>query len=61
MTLKDEKSREEDVRVQIRGLTPDGYLLAEDSQGERYSLSPDGNSLDFFKGLIKSKLPAAAR
>jgi biotin---protein ligase len=48
---------ERDVSMEIKGLTPDGYLLAADDSGERYSLSPDGNSLDFFKGLIRSKLP----
>lgn len=32
-------------------------MLAVDEAGERYSLSPDGNSLNFFEGLIKRKLP----
>ena len=26
--------------------------------GERYELHPDGNSLDFFRGLVRRKLPA---
>lgn len=59
MTLKGDAG-EEDVSVRIQGLTVDGYLLAADDCGEQYSLSPDGNSLDFFKGLIKSKLPSTA-
>lgn len=31
---------------------------AADAAGERYELHPDGNSLDFFKGLVRKKLPA---
>ena len=56
MTLKG-KAGEDDVAMRIQGLTSDGYLLAVDDKGEQYSLSPDGNSLDFFEGLIKAKLP----
>lgn len=48
---------EEDAVVTIKGLTEEGYLLAVDSAGQRFSLSPDGNSLNFFDGLIKRKLP----
>ena len=48
------------VSVVIRGLSPHGYLLAEDAAGERYELHPDGNSLDFFRGLVRRKVPAAA-
>ena len=47
------------VRVVIRGLSAYGYLRAEDAAGERYELHPDGNSLDFFRGLVRKKLPAA--
>ncbi|EFN52509.1 hypothetical protein CHLNCDRAFT_26827 [Chlorella variabilis] len=43
--------------VTIRGLSPSGYLLATDAGGERYELHPDGNSLDFFRGLVRKKLP----
>ncbi|PRW20579.1 biotin-- ligase 2-like [Chlorella sorokiniana] len=46
------------IPVTIRGLSPNGYLLAVDGAGERYELHPDGNSLDFFKGLVRKKLPA---
>jgi hypothetical protein len=56
VTLKG-KAGEDDVAMRIQGLTSDGYLLAVDDKGEQYSLSPDGNSLDFFEGLIKAKLP----
>jgi biotin--protein ligase len=31
--------------------------LAIDASGEKYELHPDGNSLDFFKGLVRKKLP----
>ncbi|KAL3687581.1 hypothetical protein R1sor_013890 [Riccia sorocarpa] len=44
------------VPVTIRGLTPSGYLLATDEQGEQYELHPDGNSFDFLKGLVRAKL-----
>jgi biotin--protein ligase len=47
------------VGVTVLGLSPHGYLLAEDGAGERYELHPDGNSLDFFKGLVRKKLAAA--
>ena len=30
---------------------------AVDGGGERYELHPDGNSLDFFQGLVRKKLP----
>eukprot|EP00850_Spirogloea_muscicola_P015278 SM000116S24199 [mRNA] locus=s116:62796:65821:+ [translate_table: standard] len=44
------------VSLTIQGLTPDGFLLARDEQGQSYALHPDGNSLDFFKGLISRKI-----
>lgn len=47
----------EQVQVAVMGLSPHGYLMAEDGAGQRYELHPDGNSLDFFKGLIRKKLP----
>eukprot|EP00887_Chlorella_sp_A99_P000364 scaffold13.g364.t1 len=52
--LEDEGRR---VHVRIEGLSSHGYLLAADAAtGERYELHPDGNSLDFFHGLVKKKL-----
>ena len=42
--------------VIVRGLTKSGYLLASGSNGQRYELHPDGNSFDFFKGLVRKKL-----
>ncbi|KAL3687597.1 hypothetical protein R1sor_013906 [Riccia sorocarpa] len=54
---KDPKSSQvSHVPVTIRGLTPSGYLLATDAQGEQYELHPDGNSFDFLKGLVRAKL-----
>ncbi|TVU12062.1 hypothetical protein EJB05_45686 [Eragrostis curvula] len=35
-----------------RGLTPTGYLYAIGQDGQSYVLHPDGNSFDFFKGLL---------
>ncbi|KAG2429540.1 hypothetical protein HXX76_010775 [Chlamydomonas incerta] len=46
------------VRLAIRGLSPAGFLLAVDEAGQRYELTPDGNSLDMMRGLIRRKLPA---
>ncbi|GAQ87737.1 Putative biotin holocarboxylase synthetase/biotin-protein ligase [Klebsormidium nitens] len=46
--------------VTIKGLSYNGFLLASDEKGEQYELSPDGNSLDFFNGLIKRKILSAA-
>lgn len=51
------EGQEEDAAVIIKGLTDEGYLLAEDHAGDKYALSPDGNRLDFFNGLIRKKLP----
>ncbi|CAO2834694.1 unnamed protein product [Amaranthus hypochondriacus] len=42
--------------VTIQGLTTSGYLLAVGDDGHMCELHPDGNSLDFFKGLIRHKL-----
>ncbi|KAL3163002.1 hypothetical protein ABBQ32_009434 [Trebouxia sp. C0010 RCD-2024] len=44
------------VALTVRGLTDYGYLLADDELGTPFALHPDGNSLDFFKGLIRHKL-----
>jgi biotin---protein ligase len=46
------------VPVTIQGLTSSGYLLAVDEAGERYELHPDGNSLDWFAGLVRRKMKA---
>ena len=46
------------ARVTIKGVTATGYLLAVDEKGTRYELHPDGNSLDFFQGLVRKKLPS---
>eukprot|EP01104_Vermistella_antarctica_P010227 TRINITY_DN2709_c0_g1_i1.p1 TRINITY_DN2709_c0_g1~~TRINITY_DN2709_c0_g1_i1.p1 ORF type:complete len:510 (+),score=110.76 TRINITY_DN2709_c0_g1_i1:169-1698(+) len=43
--------------VTIKGISESGFLLGIDDQGERVELHSDGNRLDFFKGLIRRKLP----
>lgn len=45
-----------EVGLTIQGLTAAGYLLAVDDDNQLYELHPDGNSLDFFKGLVRKKL-----
>lgn len=42
--------------VTIQGLTSSGYLLAIGDDNQMCELHPDGNSFDFFKGLIRRKL-----
>ncbi|KAA8538538.1 hypothetical protein F0562_028091 [Nyssa sinensis] len=42
--------------VTIQGLTSSGYLLAIGEDGQMCKLHPDGNSFDFFKGLVRRKL-----
>ncbi|CAL1353375.1 unnamed protein product [Linum trigynum] len=42
--------------VTVQGLTSSGYLLAMGDDNHMYELHPDGNSFDFFKGLIRRKL-----
>ena len=49
--------KEKTVKLVEKGVTSTGYLLAVDAKGGRYELHPDGNSLDFFKGLVRKKLP----
>ncbi|XP_062224007.1 biotin--protein ligase 2-like [Phragmites australis] len=44
--------------VTIQGFTPAGYLYAIGQDGESYELHPDGNSFDFFKGLVRRKMEA---
>ncbi|KAK3282795.1 hypothetical protein CYMTET_9485 [Cymbomonas tetramitiformis] len=48
--------KEQEVQLQVMGLAPSGYLLAVDRAGKRFELHPDGNRLDFFKGLVRKKL-----
>ncbi|XP_057816089.1 biotin--protein ligase 2 isoform X1 [Cryptomeria japonica] len=43
------------VFVTVKGLTSSGYLLATDDENNKYELHPDGNSFDFFKGLVRKK------
>ncbi|KAK4708375.1 hypothetical protein R3W88_029300 [Solanum pinnatisectum] len=42
--------------VTIQGLTSSGYLLGITDDGQMCELHPDGNSFDFFRGLIKRKM-----
>ncbi|KAA8546363.1 hypothetical protein F0562_002898 [Nyssa sinensis] len=42
--------------VTIQGLTSSGYLLAFGDDSQMCELHPDGNSFDFFKGLVRRKL-----
>ncbi|KDP32755.1 hypothetical protein JCGZ_12047 [Jatropha curcas] len=42
--------------VTIQGLTSSGYLLAIGEDDQMCELHPDGNSFDFFKGLVRRKL-----
>ncbi|KAK3152216.1 hypothetical protein QOZ80_2BG0155990 [Eleusine coracana subsp. coracana] len=42
--------------VTIQGLTPTGYLYAIGQDGQNYELHPDGNSFDFFTGLVRRKM-----
>ncbi|XP_015571534.2 biotin--protein ligase 2 isoform X1 [Ricinus communis] len=42
--------------VTIQGLTSSGYLLAIGEDNVMCELHPDGNSFDFFKGLVRRKL-----
>ena len=44
--------------VTIKGLTPSGYLYAVGEDGKSYELHPDGNSFDFFTGLVRRKIDA---
>ena len=43
----------------LRFLHNASYLKAHDRDGNIFELHPDGNSFDFFQGLIKHKLPVS--
>ena len=45
-----------EVGVTVDGLTAGGYLSAVDGDGAAFELHPDGNSLDWFSGLVRKKL-----
>jgi biotin---protein ligase len=47
--------RQSHVRLTVTGLAENGFLLATDDSGQQFELHPDGNSLDFFRGLIRRK------
>ncbi|XP_050365993.1 biotin--protein ligase 2-like [Argentina anserina] len=53
-----EKSDDQVVEnvVTVQGLTSAGYLLAIGDDNQMCELHPDGNSFDFFKGLVRQKL-----
>ncbi|XVF36851.1 hypothetical protein REPUB_Repub19eG0094100 [Reevesia pubescens] len=53
--VKNEDTVVENV-VTIQGLTSSGYLLAIGDDNQMCELHPDGNSFDFFKGLVRRKL-----
>ncbi|KAK9162174.1 hypothetical protein Syun_003076 [Stephania yunnanensis] len=53
---KDDTQLVENVSVTVQGLTSSGYLLAVGEDNHLYELHPDGNSFDFFKGLVRRKL-----
>mmetsp|Transcript_27414 Transcript_27414/g.87856 ORF Transcript_27414/g.87856 Transcript_27414/m.87856 type:complete len:90 (-) Transcript_27414:67-336(-) len=46
-----------EVDVVVKGLSKSGFLLAHEggAAGETYELHPDGNSFDFFQGLVRRK------
>nr|TKS00597.1 holocarboxylase synthetase 2 family protein [Populus alba] len=52
---KNENQVVENVVI-IQGLTPSGYLLAIGEDNQMCELHPDGNSFDFFKGLVRRKI-----
>ncbi|XP_010472583.1 PREDICTED: biotin--protein ligase 1, chloroplastic isoform X1 [Camelina sativa] len=56
--IVEEKVQEQVVQnvVTIQGLTSSGYLLAIGDDNQMYELHPDGNSFDFFKGLVRRKI-----
>mmetsp|Transcript_3132 Transcript_3132/g.19327 ORF Transcript_3132/g.19327 Transcript_3132/m.19327 type:complete len:324 (+) Transcript_3132:407-1378(+) len=54
MVLDEERSLS--CPVVVQGLTSQGFLLATDDVGNQFELHPDGNSLDFFSGLVRRKV-----
>ena len=55
VTSRDDASGDT-VPAVIKGLSSTGCLLAQDADGSRLELYPDGNSFDFLTGLLKRKL-----
>ncbi|XP_068639894.1 biotin--protein ligase 2-like isoform X2 [Aristolochia californica] len=56
---RNEEQLVEIIPVTIEGLTSSGYLLAIGEDKKYYELHPDGNSFDFFKGLVRRKVEAS--
>ncbi|ETW04837.1 biotin-[acetyl-CoA-carboxylase] ligase [Aphanomyces invadans] len=54
--VQGDKPGEPAMKATIQGLTDTGCLLATSDSGQKYELYPDGNSFDFFAGLLKRKL-----
>ncbi|KDO25492.1 hypothetical protein SPRG_09434 [Saprolegnia parasitica CBS 223.65] len=54
--VQGDRPGEPEMAATIQGLSPSGCLLATSDSGQRYELYPDGNSFDFFKGLLKRKV-----
>jgi biotin--protein ligase len=44
------------IQLIVKGLSQSGFLLAEDDSGYQHELTPDGNSLDMMRNLIKRKV-----
>ncbi|OQR82587.1 biotin-protein ligase [Achlya hypogyna] len=53
--VQGDRPGEPEMAATIQGLSPSGCLLATSDSGQRYELYPDGNSFDFFNGLLKRK------
>lgn len=51
-----ESDSEPPISLTIQGLTSSGFLLAVNENGVQYELCPDGNSFDFFSGLVYRKI-----
>lgn len=51
---------EQHVPTLSSGISIDGFLLAEDDEGQTHELHSDGNRLDFLRGLISKKLLTSA-
>jgi biotin-(acetyl-CoA carboxylase) ligase len=49
------KSNGKAENVTISGINDYGYLVVHASDGKTFSVQPDGNSFDLFKGLIAPK------
>jgi len=56
VSVSDSNNNNKLISMNIIGISQFGMLKGKDKYGEMYELQPDGNTFDFLKGLIATKI-----